>query len=85
MGPLWLSGEPKRAEWGILFSLGKPQNDYLYKTAFNRRLLRFYQPGDVVYAQTIDSFFIKVLKSPRNYDFLKQIELDDMVDNIKKF
>ena len=30
-------------------------------------------------------FFIKVLKSPRSYDFLKQIELDDIVDNMKKF
>ena len=29
-------------------------------------------------------FFIKVLKSPRSYDFLKQIELDDTVDNMKK-
>ena len=29
--------------------------------------------------------FIKVFKSPRSYDFLKQIELDDMVDNMKKF
>ena len=31
------------------------------------------------------SFFIKVLKSPRNYDFLEQIELDDTVDKMKKF
>ena len=30
-------------------------------------------------------FFIKVLKSPRSYDFLKQIELDDIIDNMKKF
>ena len=30
-------------------------------------------------------FFIKVLKSPRSYDFLKQIELVDIVDNMKKF
>ena len=68
-----------------LLSLGKPQNDYLYKTTLSRRLLRFHQPGDEVYAQTMESFFIKVLKSPRSYDFLKQIELDDMVVNIKKF
>ena len=27
-------------------------------------------------------FFIKVLESPRSYDFLKQIELHDIVDNI---
>ena len=47
--------------------------------------MRFHQPGDEVYAQTMESFFIKVLKSPRSYDFLKQIELDDMVVNIKKF
>ena len=38
-----------------------------------RRLLRFHQSGDVIYAQTMESFFIKVLKYPRNYDFLKQI------------
>ena len=31
------------------------------------------------------SFFIKVLKSPRNCDFLEQIELDDTVDKMKKF
>ena len=30
-------------------------------------------------------FFIKVVKSPRSYDFLKQIELNDIVDNMKKF
>ena len=30
-------------------------------------------------------FFIKVLKSPPSYDFLKQIELDDIIDNMKKF
>ena len=30
-------------------------------------------------------FFIKVLKSPRSYDFLKQIELDYIVHNMKKF
>ena len=54
-------------------------NDYLYKTTLSRRLLRFHQPGDVVYAQTMESFFlIKVIKSPRSYDFLKQIELDDI-------
>ena len=33
----------------------------------------------------MESFFIKVLKFPRSYDFLTQIELDDIVDNIKKF
>ena len=59
----------------------KPQNE----TALSRRLLRFHQLGDVVYAQKMESFFIKVLKSPRSYDFLKQIELDDIVDNMKKF
>ena len=26
-----------------------------------------------------------VLKSPRRYDFLKQIELDDTADKMKKF
>ena len=30
-------------------------------------------------------FFVKVLESPLSYDFLKQIELDDIVDNMKKF
>ena len=56
---LWLvrfdpisQGEHKRV-WGTLFSLGKPQNDFLYKTDLSRRLLRFHQPGDVVYAQTM--------------------------------
>ena len=29
--------------------------------------------------------FIKVLESPLSYDFLKQIELDDIVDSMKKF
>ena len=33
----------------------------------------------------MESFFIKVLESPLSYDFLKQIELDDIVDNMKKF
>ena len=33
----------------------------------------------------MESFFIKVLTYPRSYDFLKQIELDDIVDNMKKF
>ena len=52
--------------------------------ALGRRLLRFHQPGDVVYAQTMESF-IKVLKSTLSYDFLKQIDLDDIVDTMKKF
>ena len=30
-------------------------------------------------------FFTKVLKSARSCDFWKQIELDDIVDNMKKF
>ena len=57
------------------------------KTALSRRLLRFHQPGDAVYIymQQWCLFFIKVLKSPRNHDFLEQIELDDTVDKIKKF
>ena len=33
----------------------------------------------------MESFFIKVLESPLSYDFSKQIELDDIVDNVKKF
>ena len=49
------------------------------------RLLLFHQPGDVVYAQTMVCIFYQGFKSPRSYDFLKQIELDDIVDNMKKF
>ena len=67
---------------------GKPQNDYLYKAALSRRrLLCSHQPGDVVYTQTLESFLIKVFKSPRSYDFLRQTELDAKVtvDNMKKF
>ena len=30
-------------------------------------------------------FLIKVLESPLSYHFLKQIELDDTVENMKKF
>ena len=52
--------------------------------ALSHRLLRFHQPGDVVYAQRMESF-IKVLKSTLSYDFLKQIDLDDIVDTMKKF
>ena len=49
----------------------------LMKTVLSRRLPRFHQPVDVV--QTMASFFIKVLKSPQSYYFLKQIELDGIV------
>ena len=35
----------------------KFQNDYFYKTSLSRRLLRFHQPGDLVYAQTMVFFF----------------------------
>ena len=66
----------------ILYHYGKLQNDYLYKSTLSRRLLRFHQPGDV---SQWSLFFIKVLKSPRSYDFLKQVELDDILDNMKKF
>ena len=54
--------KPKR-EWGTSFSLGtcKPQNEYLYKTVLSRRLLRFHKPGDVVYAQTKESFLSRFL------------------------
>ena len=65
--------------------IGPFRNDYLYKTTLSLGLLLFHLPGDVVYAQEMDSFFIEVLKSPQSYDFLKQIELDDIVDNTKKF
>ena len=52
----------------ILWSYGTHKNDYLYKTALGRRLLRFNQSGDVVYSQTMASFFYqKVLKSPRSH------------------
>ena len=55
------------------------------KIALSRRLLRFHQRGDAVYiCNNGVFFFIKVLKSPRSYDFLKQIEVDDTVDNMKK-
>ena len=47
----------------------------LYKTALSRRLLRFHQPGDVIYKNGV--FFIKVLKSPRSYDFLKGLVHDN--------
>ena len=33
----------------------------------------------------MESSFIKVLKYPRSYDFLKQIELNDIVNNMKEF
>ena len=34
----------------------------------------------------MDSFLSRFLnKSPRSYNFLKQIELDDIADNMKKF
>ena len=39
----------------------KPQNDYFYKTALSRRLLRFHRPGDVVYAQTMVFFLSRFL------------------------
>ena len=64
----------------------KPQNVYFYKTALSRRLLRFHQPGDRCSICTNNGvFFIKVHKSPRSYDFSKQIELDDIIDNKEKF
>ena len=36
---------------------GKLQNEYLYKAALRRTLLRFHQPGDVVYVQTMEFLF----------------------------
>ena len=39
---------------------GKPQNEYLYKTALCRRPLRFHQSGDVVYVQTMESSHLKL-------------------------
>ena len=57
-------------------SHGKPQNDYLYKTVLSRRLLRFHRPGDVVYAQTMETFLSR---------FLNVHGLYGIVDNIKKF
>ena len=73
---LWLvrfdpisQGENKR-EWGTLFSLGKPQNDFLYKTDLSRGLSAFSPARCVVYGlQKQWSLFIKVLKSPGSYDF----------------
>ena len=84
----WQTSQKNPNLWLVRFgpiSYGEPQNDYLYKSVLSRRLRRFHQPGDIVYAQTMESFFIKVLKSPRSYDFLKQIELDYIVHNMKKF
>ena len=52
---------PRENEVPHSLLVGKPQNDYLYKTALSRRLLRFHQPGDVVYAQTMESFLSRVL------------------------
>ena len=91
---LWLvrfdpisQGEHKR-EWGTLFSLGKPQNDFLYKTALSRRLLRFHQPGDVVYAQRMESFLSRFsnLHGATISSLLKQTVLCiHVVENMKKF
>ena len=65
---------------------GKLQNDYLYKTTLTRRLLRFQQPGDVVYAQTMESFFLSRFLNLHGATISsKQIELDDIVDNMRKF
>ena len=80
-------GEHKR-EWGTLFSLGKPQNDFLYKTALSRRLLRFHQPGDVVYAQRMESFLSRFsnLHGATISSLLKQTVLCiHVVENMKKF
>ena len=33
----------------------------------------------------MESFFMRGLKSPRSDDFLQQIELDDIVDNMNNF
>ena len=57
---LWLNKNIRLADLAIMIGSFrsyikclKPQNDYFYKTALSRRLLRFHQPGDVVYAQTM--------------------------------
>ena len=51
---------------------GKLQNDYLYKTTLSRRLLRFHPLGDVVYAQTMESFLSRFLiKEATELRFLK--------------
>ena len=90
---LWLvrfdpisQGEHKR-EWGTLFSLRKPQNDFLYKTDLSRRLLSFHQTGDVVYAQTMESLLSRFLNlhGATICSLLKQTALDNIVDNMKKF
>ena len=70
------------------FMIG-PFQSYIiyYKTALSRRLSEAFSPARWCSICTNNRvfFFIKVLKSPRSYDFLKQIELDDIVDNMKKF
>ena len=43
--------------FGSYIISGKPQNEYLYKTTLSRRLVRFHQPGNVVYVQTMESLF----------------------------
>ena len=45
----------------LRYHYGKLQNDYLYKTILSRRLLRFHQPVDVVYAQTMESSLSRFL------------------------
>ena len=43
---------PKHPNLWLVRFVGKPQNDYLYKTTLGRRLLRFHQPGDVLHTPT---------------------------------
>ena len=57
--PQFLSYGAPRLE--LRYHYGKLQNDYLYKTILSRRLLRFHQPGDVVYAQTMESSLSRFL------------------------
>ena len=60
LGYLWLKHPNSRSvRFDPILVQGKPQNDYLYKTAVSSRRLRFRQPGDVVYAQTIRRLFNK--------------------------
>ena len=49
--------EEKTDCFAVQYHYGKLQSDYLYKTTLSRRRLRFHQPGDVVYAQAMESFF----------------------------
>ena len=63
----------------------KPQNVYFYKTALSRRLLRFHQPGDVVYAQTMVFFLPRFINLCGATISQNKLTLDDIINNKEKF